>query len=254
MLCLPRVIGHRGAAAAAPENTLAGLRKAKELGCSWVEFDVRLTADGAPILLHDDRLERTTSGYGEAAALSLARVREYDAGGWFAPAFAGERVPSLEEAVAALAALGLGANVELKAARHRVAATGHAAADLLARIWPASLPALLISSFLDGALAAARDSAPQLARGLLFRSVPRNWLARVEALGCATVHADHRRLRPGMVAEIRDRGYAVLAYTVNDAARAATLFSWGVASVFSDVPHRLLDGHSAGGERPGGRW
>lgn len=82
MLCLPRVIGHRGAAAAAPENTLAGLRKAKELGCSWVEFDVRLTADGAPILLHDDRLERTTSGYGEAAALSLAKVREYDAGGW----------------------------------------------------------------------------------------------------------------------------------------------------------------------------
>src|SRR5207249_5332732 len=86
----PPVIGHRGAAAYAPENTLAGLRRAKALGCAWVEFDVRLTGDGALVLCHDPRLDRTTSGSGLVSATSLAAIRECDAGSWFDPSFAGE--------------------------------------------------------------------------------------------------------------------------------------------------------------------
>jgi glycerophosphoryl diester phosphodiesterase len=234
------VIGHRGAAACAPENTLAGLRRARALDCRWVEFDVRLTADGRLILLHDDRLDRTTDGRGKARALPLAAIRRFDAGAWFAPAFAGEPVPTLEEAVGALGQLGLGANVEIKAARGRAAETGAAAAEVLARLWPPQLPAPLISSFLPEALAAARDRAPGIARGLLFRAVPRNWRVRAEALGCVTIHAEQRRLRPAIVAEIRRSGYDVLAYTVNDAARARELFAWGITSVFSDVPHMIL--------------
>src|SRR5207302_11253553 len=89
---LPPVIGHRGAAGRAPENTLAGLRRAKALGCAWVEFDVRLTGDGALVLCHDARLDRTTDGHGRVAALSLAAIRGCDAGRWFHPAFAGELV------------------------------------------------------------------------------------------------------------------------------------------------------------------
>src|SRR5437764_8171860 len=99
-LPLPPVIGHRGAAASAPENTLAGLRRAKALGCTWVEFDVRLTADGALVLCHDARLDRTTDRTGRVAAQSLATVRQCDAGSRFGPAFAGEPVPTLGEALA----------------------------------------------------------------------------------------------------------------------------------------------------------
>ena len=246
---LPRVIGHRGAAACAPENTLAGFRRAKALGCGWVEFDVRLTVDGAPILMHDDRLGRTTNGSGRVAALSLAAIRRCDAGGWFDRSFAGELVPTLDEAIAVLAELGLGVNLEVKAARGGGAETGAAAAGLLARLWPVRLPAL-ISSFLPDALAAAREHAPQIPRGLLFHSVPKNWRTRAESQGCAAIHADHRLLRPAIVAEIVNSGYSVLAYTVNDAARARTLFGWGVASVFSDVPHILLAALAGGGADP----
>ncbi|TMJ57189.1 MAG: glycerophosphodiester phosphodiesterase, partial [Alphaproteobacteria bacterium] len=96
---LSSVIGHRGAAARAPENTLAGLRRARELGCAWVEFDVRLTGDGALVLCHDGRLERTSTGHGRVSAQTLAAIRRCDAGGWFAPEFAGEIVPSLDEAL-----------------------------------------------------------------------------------------------------------------------------------------------------------
>src|SRR5260370_12288918 len=114
-LPLPSVIGHRGAAARAPENTLAGLRHAKELGCAWVEFDVRLTADGALVLCHDSRLERTTTGRGRLSAQTLASIRRCDAGGWFAPEVAGEAVPRLDEALRPAAELGLAANIEIQA-------------------------------------------------------------------------------------------------------------------------------------------
>jgi glycerophosphoryl diester phosphodiesterase len=223
---LPAVIGHRGAAKYAPENTLAGLRKAKSLGCHWVEFDVRLTADGQPVLLHDNRLERTTNGRGRVSALSLV---------------------ALEEALMLLAELGLGANVELKAVRGKEAATGAVVAELLARAWPADPAHLLISSFHRGALAAARDRAPHIARGILFRRIPKNWRNVAAGLGCVTIHADHQRLRPAVLSEIRRAGYPLLAYTVNDPERAKTLFDFGVKSVFSDVPDRLHCAVPSGG-------
>jgi glycerophosphoryl diester phosphodiesterase len=265
---LPPVIGHRGAAACAPENTLGGLRQAKALDCLWVEFDVRLTADGQPVLLHDDRLERTTDGRGKVSARSFAAVRCHDAGSWFGPSFAGQRVPSLKEAVALLAELGLGANVELKAAHGREVETGTVVAEMLAKLWPCELPAPLISSFQPEALAAAQAGAPGIARGILFRAIPKDWRGIAERCGCETIHADHRRLYPALVADIRRAGYPVLAYTVNDPGRADILFHWGITAVFSDVPHRLhnaaaqgrsrrrivVDPNSAGMPRQGSAW
>jgi len=247
---LPPVIGHRGAAAFAPENTLAGFRHAQALGCRWIEFDVRLTADREPVVLHDNRLERTTDGRGSVSRLSLATIRRHDAGSWFDPSFAGELVPRLQEVVTLLAELALGANVELKAARGKEAATGALVADLLARTWPADRADLLISSFHRGALAAARDRAPRIARGILFRGIPKNWRAVAAALGSATIHADQRRLHRDVVSEIRRAGYPLLAYTVNDPERAKTLFDWGVTSIFSDAPQRLLGAAARGGFQP----
>lgn len=237
---LPPVIGHRGAAGCAPENTIAGLRRAAALGCGWVEFDVRLTADGEPVLLHDERLERTTDGRGRVRALPLSTIRRCDAGLWFDRGYAGERVPTLAEAIAALSALRLGANIEIKAPRRAAAETAIAVGESLLCSWPSALPAPLISSFAPAAVAAARECAPTIARGLLLRRVAGNWRSRAERLACATINADHRLLRPAIVAEIVKAGYLVLAYTVNDAVRARELFDWGVTSVFSDVPQLVL--------------
>src|SRR5207244_10430546 len=90
----PRVIAHRGGGALAPENTLAGLRLAKALGFGAVEFDVMLSADGVPVLMHDETLERTTDGRGAVAATSYAALAALAAGGRFGPKFKGEPVPS----------------------------------------------------------------------------------------------------------------------------------------------------------------
>ena len=242
---LGRVIGHRGAAARAPENTLAGFRRAKELGCTAVEFDVRLTADGAPVLCHDPTLDRTTTGRGPVSKLTLATIRECDAGIRFGRAFAGERVPILEEALLLAAELRLTANIEIKAERGRDYATAAAVAATLARLGDRIGP-VLVSSFLPDAIAAVRALAPEVPRALLFRLIPRGWAALALRLGCAGIGVDHRRLRSGRAAEIRAADYSLLAYTVNDPARAQLLFGWGVTSVFSDVPDIILRG-SAGG-------
>jgi glycerophosphoryl diester phosphodiesterase len=234
---LPPVIGHRGAAARAPENTLAGLRRAKALGCAWVEFDARLTADGVLVLCHDAALDRTTDRAGLVSGQGLATIRQCDAGSWFGPAFAGERVPTLEEALTLAAEIDLGVNIEIKADAGREYATA-AAVAAVNRL--GSTPPLFVSSFLPTAVAALRDLAPQTRRGILFRSAPRGWAEIVKRLGCSVIGLDHRRLRPHHVAEIRAAGYPIMAYTVNDPARARLLFAWGVTSVFSDMPDMIL--------------
>ena len=97
-----RIVAHRGAAMVAPENTLPALEAAIELGAHFVEIDVRFTADGHAVLLHDARVNRTTNGSGRIAQLRLDEVRQLDAGSWFGQEFAGTRIPTLEAALATL--------------------------------------------------------------------------------------------------------------------------------------------------------
>jgi glycerophosphoryl diester phosphodiesterase len=237
---LASVIGHRGAAARAPENTLAGLRRAHQLGARWVEFDVMLTADGVPVLIHDETLRRTTTGRGRVAERTLAEIRALDAGVWFAPEFKGERVPALEEAVALLLELGLHANVEIKPAAGHEVATGEVVAATLRNLWPAHGPRLLLSSVGRPALAAAQRTAPDLPRGLLAGRLPADWVETMHALQCATLHLDQSRISVAMLAWLAAEGVPVLAYTVNTVARARELLAAGAVAVFTDVPDTLL--------------
>ena len=213
---------------------------------------MRLTGDGALVLCHDPRLDRTTNGSGLVSVKSLAAIRECDAGSWFDPSFAGERVPTLDEVLLLAAELDLGANIEIKSDRGREYATAAAVAACVQR--PRGRPpAVLVSSFLPPALAALRELAPEIPRGVLFCFIPRGWAQTALRLGCAMIGADHRHLRPPRVALIRAAGYKLAAYTVNDPARARLLFDWGVTSVFSDAPDIIRPGiirHVSAGRSP----
>ena len=200
---------------------------------------MRLTGDDGLVLCHDARLDRTTTGHGRVSAHNLATIRRYDSGGWFAAEFSGETVPTLGEALSLAAELGLSVNLEIKADRGRASATAAGVAVALARCGD-SRPAVLVSSFLRPALAVMRDLAPDIPRGLLLRKVPRRWRTIAARLGCATINVDHRALNPLVAGQIRDAGYPLLAYTVNDPRRARALFDWGITSVFSDAPDIIL--------------
>ncbi|MBF0305253.1 MAG: glycerophosphodiester phosphodiesterase [Alphaproteobacteria bacterium] len=236
----PKVIGHRGAALSAPENTLAGFRRARALAAPWVELDVRLAKGDLPVVIHDDTLDRTTDGTGSVADCPPETLGTLDAGSWFGKRFAGERVPTMAEAAALIAALGLGLNIEVKAAAGREADTARLAVAATRQAWPADRAPPLMSSFSRQALQAAREAAPDWPRALLVDGLPADWHQAALGLGCTVICADHRRLDQRQVARVRAAGLALLAWTVNDPGRARQLFDWGVDGVFSDAPDRIL--------------
>lgn len=237
---LPRVVGHRGASAVAPENTLAAFREAHRQGAAWIEFDVRLARCGTPIVLHDAKLNRTSSGRGRASDLDAATIAACDAGSWFDPAFAGERIPTLAATLDLAATLRLGCNVELKA---ETPALGRAtAAAVVPLLRPAAVPTL-VSSFVAAALEEVRALASAMPIGVLVeRRVKDRHLDQARDLGAFGLHADRRAYRDDTVAlRIRDAGLWPVAYTVNDHAEARRLhLELGVATLISDRPGDLL--------------
>jgi glycerophosphoryl diester phosphodiesterase len=240
VLDLPPVIGHRGAAGAAPENTLAAIRKARELGATWIEFDVKLTSDDQPVLFHDERLERTTDGQGPVAATTFAEIRRLDAGSWFGAAFRGEPVPSFEQALALCAELGLGINVEIKPCPSREVETAQVTMATLLEVWPRHMPAPLVSSFAPACLRVARDLAPTVPRGYLAGTLPRRWRELVAEYQCVTIHLNHRRIVPWQRATILAAGVPVVLYTVNDGLGAQRHLEAGVTAIITDHVDRVL--------------
>ncbi len=238
LLTLPRLIAHRGARENAPENTLAAIREAARQGAAWVEVDVALTRDGAPVVLHDDTLERTTSGSGFLCDTDLAALQRLDAGGWFAPGFAGERAPTFEALLDLVLSLGLGLNVEIKPTPGRAVKTAETVLKTLEQRWPHDRP-LLVSSFEPECLDRAKTLAPAIPRGYLLWDPPADWAVIADRVGAATLNVEQGRQTASSVAAYRATGRPVLAYTVNDALRARTLFDWGVCGVFTDAPGRL---------------
>lgn len=230
---LPRWIAHRGGGGLAPENTLAGFRLAARLGFRAAEFDVMLTRDGVPVLMHDETLARTTGAAGAVADLDWADLARLDAGARFHKSWAGEAIPRLDAVLALCADLGLGLNVEIKPATGHEARTGEVVAALVAARWPAGLP-LLVSSFCETALAAAQEAVPGQARALLFETVPADWAERLARLGCLALHARAADLDGPTVAAVTAAGVPVAAYTVNSAAEADRCFALGVSALFTD--------------------
>jgi glycerophosphoryl diester phosphodiesterase len=224
---LPRWFAHRGGGSLAPENTLAGIRLAARLGFRAVEFDVMLSGDGTPVLIHDETLERTTNGRGQVCDTADTDLFVLDAGG-------GERIPRFVEAAALCQELGLLANVEIKPAVGHEIATARTVARLAAELWRQAPEQVLISSFSLAALAVARDLAPDLRRGVLFESVPADWYATLQALRAVSLHCDALTLEDAVLHDAARHGVPVLCYTVNDPAQAASLLARGVGGLFTD--------------------
>ncbi len=212
---------------------MAGLREAVARGYRGVEFDVMLTADDVPVLIHDERFGRTIAGRGDVASTPWADLARRDAGSWFGPGFAGERVPRYDDAARFCVDHGLWMNVEIKPSTGREAHTGRVVAEATVALGLAPT-ALLFSSFSVDALAAAAPCAAQVGRGLLCGAVPDDAVMLARSIGAISVHADHRRLDRTRVETLRSAGLAVMAYTVNTAERIARLSEWGVDAVCVD--------------------
>jgi len=226
----PRIIAHRCGGRLAAENSLAGLEAAARIGCHGVEFDVMLSADGVPVLMHDEIVERTTDGRGRVADLTLAQLQRLNVGG--------EPVPTLVDALVRCRALGLWANVEIKPSIGQEAVTGAVVGRMLASLWNGCG---VISSFSPAALAAARGVAPALAYAMLADILPTDWQQVTQRFGLIGWHLS-ATAGPTALAAVRDAGLRTACYTVDETDAARRLFAQGVSAIFSDRPDRWSPG------------
>jgi glycerophosphoryl diester phosphodiesterase len=234
----PRVIAHRGGGTLAPENTLAGFEKARSLGQRAVEFDVMLSRDAVPVVVHDPKLGRTVAGRGLVAEMTADALTQLDAGSWFDSSLGSLRVPRYVDVLEWCRENDIWMNVEIKPSSAAVATeTGRVVAEVTAAFHEgiAAGPRLPeFSSFSVPALQAAQSSAPKFARGLLVTGVPRDWRDQLESCGAVALHARHGELDAATIAEVRQAGVPMMAYTVNDPARARELFGWGLDAICTD--------------------
>lgn len=233
------VIAHRGASAIAPENTLAALRKAHELGSTWVEADVRLTLDGEVVVFHDTNFERCTNGRGLVRKTPYAVIADLDAGSWFSPQYAGEQIPTLDQWLQCAAELKMGIILDLKAGRLDARRLADLVTVSLSRHWHGELPKPILSSEVPACLKVL--AATQLGWDLAYimRDDRGSWKKLVKDTQCVAVHLDHQYLSDRWLQQLKELKLHVAAYTVNDPLRARQLFDWGVESVFSDDPQLL---------------
>jgi len=237
------IASHRGGAAAAPENTLPAITAALASGFDYVEVDVALTADRAPVLMHDATVDRTTDGRGRLAALTLAEVRQLDAGSWFDAAYAGTPVPTLSEFLDALAGAQGRAIVELKG-RWDAAAVDAAVAEVAARGLESRI---VLASFDARTLALAASGPSVVSRLLILKQLPADVVSAVAEAGARGVVVSRKAVlaRPGIVDELHAAGARVVVYTLNSDTQWDAVTALGVDGIVTDDPHTLSEWQSA---------
>lgn len=236
----PRVLAHRGGGKLAPENTMAGFATAFGLGFSGVEFDVMLARDKVPVVMHDPYLGRTVNGSGHVYDYDAPELARLDAGSWFSRAFAGEKVPLFDEVSAFCQRHAIWMNIEIKPAPGHEQETGAVVAQRTRAAFqaeialgdPARLP--LFSSFSETALQAAMAAAPDIPRAILFKAIPPDWEAVAQRIAAVAVHCNHLFLTREAARAVKDAGFGLMCYTVNDPGRARMLAGWGVDALCTD--------------------
>jgi glycerophosphoryl diester phosphodiesterase len=240
------VCGHRGASGHAPENTLAAFRLAREMGASWIEFDVQLSADGIPIILHDDTLERTTD-LGRPlrpTQLTLAELKALDAGSWFSPQFANERLPTLDEVLEEFGET-LGLNIEIKSEPGLEADNGieRKIAEAVRRY--NLQDKVLISSFDPSRLMTLHAFDPELRLGALYTDRTAEYIpdfdpfALAQLFEAVALHPPHRLVNSSLVARAHEKGMTVNTWTANETTDMRRLIGLGVNMIITNYPDRL---------------
>lgn len=238
-------IAHRGASAYAPENTLAALRTAIEMHCDLAEVDVQRTRDGVLVLVHDTELGRTTGSNRKVADVTYDELARLDAGSWFSPVYAGERIPTLEQALDVLDGTGTGLLIEVKhPGRYPGIAADIARTLHLRRGYVESAVAagqLVVQSFDHGVMREFARIAPRVPVGLLGHPP----LHRLPSLATWATHVNprHRRATPAYVDAVHAAGMGCLVWTADRAADLQRALACGVDGVITnrpDVLHRVI--------------
>lgn len=231
------VIAHRGASGVAPENTLAAFREAVRLGAEWIELDVQFSREGVPVVLHDETLNRTSSGRGAVSRKSVEELRGLDAGSWFDERFRGEPIPTLEQVLQWIRPTPANLLIEIKKGKGFPPEFARTVAAMLEREGMQSR--VLVQSFDPVAVQRVKEADSSLSTLLLmnYRSPdPAREALQVGAEGAAI---RHDLVSAETVRNLRDHNLKLFVWTVNEVEDIRRMLALGVDGIISDFPDRV---------------
>ena len=235
---LSQVIAHRGASAYAPENTLAALQLAHDMGARWVEFDIRLTKENDVIVMHDRTLKRTTDGRGLVRRTPMHIIESLDAGSWYSNDFIGEKIPTFYDWCERCLSLDMKMNIELKPSTGSELILVRQMLVVLSRIdFP--LDNIIVSSGSYLALKQVARLAPAIKLGMVMADWRAGWQQKAQDINAYSVHPSFNIITKKQMALIKQLGLKTIVWTVNENSLAKKLFTLGVDSVFTDKPNLL---------------
>jgi len=232
-----KIFAHRGASGNYPENTIVAFKEAARLPVFGVEFDVHMTADGELVVIHDESINRTSNGTGYVKDLSLAELKTYDFGSWFASEFQGEKIPTLKEVLDVFDSTTHILNIELKSDIFPYEGMVEKVIDLIEERKLDSR--VIISSFDHTAIQLVKRLNPQIETAALFMEVlvePIDYLQKIPADALHILFP--AAIRPS-ITEVIKSGMPVRTFTVNDEIYATILKQAGVQAIFSDYPEKM---------------
>lgn len=238
------VIAHRGWSGSYPENTLIGLHEAIKLGCHMIEFDVTLTKDRKPIIIHDKTLSRTTNGYGKVHKYMYKDLRKLDAGSWFHPKYAGTPLPSLDEILLISKGSGIMINIEIKKDNwDETLQDDSIERQIIQAIDKYNLvDKIIISSFRWGYIERIHKLAPHIKTALLhYKSTATLNPAKLKKkYGIVSFNPQEIELNKKFVIKCHDVGLKVLPFTINTYTEMEQYILMGVDGMFTNHPNRLF--------------
>ena len=237
----PLVVAHRGASSLAPENTMAAVKKALDLNVDLIEIDVHRSSDGELVVIHDETVDRTTSGKGRVNSLTLNELKKLDAGRWFKLTFWGERIPTLREVLEATKDKTI-LLIELKGER-----TEARTVDLVRELGMENQ--VIIQSFDFQQIQKVKQRAPEIPTMWLVRE-PENshdpekaaiWMANItEYVGASGIGIRHNWYTPELMATAKERNLAIFVWTVDDKTALRRFIDEGVHGIITNRPQDLI--------------
>lgn len=235
-----RMVAHRGASQAAPENTLAAVRAAAAQGVHWIECDVMLLGDGTPVMHHDATLDRCTTAVGPLSEIGAGELPEISAGKGHGRDFADEPLPTLDQMLDLVDTLDFHANVEIKRHGTPLGATAErVAAALHARPWTARR--IIVSCFDLDELGTMRELMPDQPLAGLYTVPAPDWRTRLTDLRAAALHVNYRHVSQGLLTEAVSFGFDVRVFTINTPRLMVPFRELGLTGVITDHPPLFLE-------------
>lgn len=233
------IYAHRGSKANRPENTLSAFEEAMRVGSDGIELDVHLTRDGEVVVMHDEKVNRTTGGKGQIKNFTLHELKELDAGSWFSPKYSRERVPTLKEVLELLSDFPGVLNIEFKTDRNTYPTIEERVVRLVGQYRP-NLP-VVYSSFNHESLVRLKkiDPGADLAL-LLWERLAEPW-RYTQQVGASAQHLWEPSALSDTGKQLQQHGVKVRAWTVNKPKNMQKTFELGIDALITDYPEVALD-------------